>query len=57
MAELPADNSPRGVIAVTKKVKGSAWLGRINLQRGKPALWEWDGGLVLENAADFVLPW
>ena len=54
--EMPA-NALRSyaLIASMKKVKGAAWLGRIN-GNGCQTLWKWDGGQLSAPSADFVLP-
>jgi hypothetical protein len=55
--EMSADAMMRsqGLIASMKKVKGAAWLGKINGE-GRRTLWEWDGGTLSAVGADFVLP-
>ncbi|HTU17867.1 MAG TPA: hypothetical protein VMG10_07360 [Gemmataceae bacterium] len=54
--EMPANGlRSYAVIASMKKVKGAAWLGRINGE-GRQTLWEWDGGKLSTAPADFVLP-
>jgi len=55
--EMSADATMRsqGLIASMKKVKGAAWLGKINGE-GRRTLWEWDGGTLSAVGADFVLP-
>ncbi len=47
------------VIRAYKDEFGAAWLGKINLyaeDKGKPPVWEWDGGQVYNFGACFVLP-
>lgn len=49
----------RELIAACAHEWGEVWLGKINLyeqDRGKPALWKWDGELVCNFGADFVVP-
>ena len=63
-ASLPeADNHQndrqRGIISAMKAERGDAWLGLINRhgeERERLPLWQWDGGLVCNFAADFVVP-
>jgi len=55
--EMPVTNAMRRIVPIAsmKKVKGAAWLGKINGQ-GQRTLWEWDGGTLSAADADFVLP-
>ena len=53
--EMPANAMRYATVASMKKVKGAAWLGRINGQ-GRKTLWAWDGGTLSTAGADFVLP-
>ena len=54
--EMPANGlRSYALIATMKKVKGAAWLGKVN-GNGRQTLWEWDGGNLSIVGADFVLP-
>lgn len=62
-AGYPIENSlndhQRDLIAACALEWGEAWLGRINLYadtRQLPILWKWDGGLVYNFGASFVIP-
>ncbi len=53
------NDASRRVVAAMKEEHGKAFLGHINLYedtRGKPCIWEWDGGLVYNFGASFVAP-
>ena len=55
------NNASRRVVATMRAAKGQAWLGKVNLygdDRGRrdKILWEWDGGIVYNFSACFVLP-
>ena len=52
---MTVDAMRHATIAAMKKVKGGAWLGRIN-GNGRQTLWEWDGGALCVAGADFVVP-
>jgi hypothetical protein len=53
---ITADASrSHGLIAAMRKVRGAAWLGKVN-GHGRRTLWEWDGGTLSAASADFVLP-
>jgi hypothetical protein len=53
------NNASRAVVLAMFADHGAAWLGKINRARdersGAP-VWAWDGGLVYNFAADFVVP-
>jgi hypothetical protein len=54
--EIPSAANPAlGLIEAMKKVRGSAWLGKIN-GVGRRTLWEWDGDALSAVGADFLLP-
>jgi hypothetical protein len=55
MAMPATASSVQGQIACMKRVKGSAWLCKIN-GWGRRTLWEWDGSAACSTDADFVLP-
>ena len=53
---MPAERlRSHGLIAAMKRVRGAAWLGKINGE-GRRTLWEWDGSTLSAAGADFVLP-
>jgi hypothetical protein len=55
----PLNDHQRDLIAAYAEEHGECWLGRINIydhDRGKPIIWKWDGGLVYNFGASFVLP-
>lgn len=57
--ENPLNDRQRALIAAYAEQYGECWLGKINLydeDRGKPVIWKWDGGLVYNFGARFVLP-
>jgi hypothetical protein len=55
--EMPARaGMSQALIASMKRVKGAAWLGKIN-GKGRQTLWQWDGSALSCAGADFVLPW
>jgi hypothetical protein len=53
--KAPDGRRSHSLVAAMKKVRGSAWLGRVN-GHGRRTLWEWDGGMLSAAGADFVLP-
>jgi hypothetical protein len=61
-AGYPYQNSlnelQRELIAAFARQHGEAWLGRINLykeDKALPIIWKWDGGLVYNFGARFVI--
>jgi hypothetical protein len=57
--EFNTNDRSREVIKLFAKVQGGeCWLGKINLYDGKPnpPLWKWDGDMVYNFGAAFVIP-
>jgi hypothetical protein len=55
------NDEQREIVARMAREHGTVWLGRINALNGftgltRPCLWQWDGSLVTNFGADFVLP-
>lgn len=58
-ADTEWNDEQRKIICEMQDKHGEAWLGDINRakeERAESALWKWDGGLVYNFGADFVLP-
>lgn len=62
-AGFPIENDlndhTRNLIAAYAQEHGECWLGKVNLyaeDRGKPCQWKWDGGLVYNFGASYVIP-
>lgn len=59
-ADASVNNASRAVIQAMHNEHGQAWLGKINLHGderhgGHPVICKWDGGLVYNFGAEFVL--
>ena len=58
--ENPLNDLQRELIATfAAQHGGEAWLGKVNLYDGdnrERVLWKWDGGMVLNFGASFVIP-
>jgi hypothetical protein len=57
--ENPLNDLQRDLIAAYAREHGHAWLGKVNLykeDKGRPVMWEWDGAIVLNFGARFVVP-
>lgn len=55
--ENPLNDRQRQVIAAYQEEKGECWLGELNSPKpDDPRLWKWDGTLVLNFGASFVVP-
>lgn len=57
--ENPLNDLQRELIAAFEREHGQAWLGSVNLykeDKGKPVIWRWQGDLVRNFEARFVLP-
>jgi len=57
--ENPLNDLQRELIETYAEEHGEAWLGRINLYRTDPEgpiIWKWNGELVLNFGARFVIP-
>ncbi len=55
------NDQQREIVARMAAAHGTAWLGRINAEHGftgdrLPCLRQWDGGMIYNFGADFVLP-
>ena len=53
------NDEQRAIITTMRDAHGEAWLGVINVDRGsedEPVIWQWDGGLVYNFGAAFVMP-
>lgn len=58
-ADDEINDASRNVVQAFQDEHGEAWLGLINVyssDKGKPVLWKWDGSLVLNFSAGFVVP-
>lgn len=50
------NDAARAVIAELRDEHGECWLGDVNARESGAVMWQWDGGLVYNFGADFVLP-
>ena len=58
-ADSNLNDSNRTLIEAMAAENGVAWIGKINLYKedeGKDPLWQWDGSLVYNFGASFVVP-
>jgi hypothetical protein len=56
-ADDDLNESARNVIRAVKVQHGTAWLIRLNPWKPTdPYFWEWDGGMVYNFGADYVVP-
>jgi len=55
-ADSALNDASRAAIAELRDRHGVAWLGDVNAREGGRVLWEWDGSLVGNFGADFVVP-
>jgi hypothetical protein len=61
-ADDAVNDASRAVVAAMRDELGAAWIGRVNRSREErenpdhPVIWEYEGGMVYNFGADFVVP-